>query len=350
MLRLWNWWIDELAKLTVSRRAAPKPWQVMLLHSGDGFDVYVRQGRAASKLGHLDTGVGDGRAQVMVRDLLGRGFDADTTILRLRTSEVVTKRLSLPSGVREMLGPVLRNQIERHAPWPSEQAMFTYREAGSDDDTLSVDMWIVGRKRIEKALAELSELGLKVGVVDAADTIDDSPGFNFLGGTEIELNHPRARVRRVLSTVGALALAGCVGTASYAYYLGRERDALEMTIARELNAAVAAYTPEAARARRLRELVELRRRHSPSIAITLEMLSRALPDSAYLERLELRGNELIVSGRAENVPILIGALEETAHFENVRFAAPTTRRDGNAKYEFSLSLRVKPLMTVGRAR
>ncbi len=350
MWRFWDWWIDELAELTVQRRAAPKPWQVMLMHTGDGFDVHVRQGRATSKLGHLDTGATDGRAQVIARDLVDRGLNPDTTFLRLQLSEVVTKRLSLPGGVREMLGPVLRNQIERHAPWPAEQAVFTYREAGTDADRLSVDIWIIGRKRLEKALAELGELGFKIGVVDAADSIDDNPGFNFLGSSEIELKRPRARMRRVLSTAGALTLAGCIASASYAYYLSVERDKLDATIKRELNVAVSAYTPEAAKARRQRELVELRRQRSPSIAITLEMLSRALPDSAYLERLELRGNELTVSGRAENVPMLIGPLEETPHFENVRFAAPTTRREGDAMYEFSLSLRLKALMTVGRAR
>lgn len=350
MSRYWDWWIDELAGLTVPWRAAPKPWQVLLMRSGGGFDVHIRQGRATAKLGHLDTGATDGRAQEIARDLVDRGISTDATFLRLQPSEVVTKRLSLPSGVREMLGPVLRNQIERHAPWPAEHAMFTYREAGADAHTLSVDVWIVGRKPLEKTLAELSELGLKIGVVDAADSIDDNPGFNFLGTGEIELNRPRARVRRVLSAAGALALVGCLGSASYAYYLTLQRDTLDQTMGRELNAAVSAYRPEAAKARRLRELVGLRRQHSPSIAITLEMLSRALPDSAYLERLELRGKELTVSGRAENVPMLIGPLEETPHFENVRFAAPTTRRAGEAMHEFSLTLRLKPLMTVDRVR
>lgn len=346
----WDWWVDELAALTAPRRATLQPWQVLLMRSGDGFDVHFRRGREISRLGHIDPSASDGRAQEIVRDLVGRGISTDTTFLRLQPSEVVTKRLSLPSGVREMLAPVLRNQIERHAPWPAEQAMFTYREAGGDAHTLGVDVWIVGRKRLEKTLEDLSSLGLKIGVVDAASTIDANPGFNFLGASEIELKRPRARMRRVLSTIGAMAVLGCLASASYAYYLSLERNELNQTIRRELNAAASAYTPEAANARRLRELVGLRRQQSPSMAITLEMLSRALPDTAYLERLELRGDELTVTGRAENVPMLIGPLEEMPHFENVRFAAPTTRRAGDTLYEFSLSLRLKALMTVERAR
>jgi general secretion pathway protein L len=302
------------------------------------------------KLGHLDAGVTEGQARIIARDLAARGLSPDATFLRLRFSEVVTKRLSLPIGVHDMLGPVLRNQIERHAPWPAEQAMFTYREAGTDAERLSVDVWIVGRNRVEKTLAELSELGFKIGVVDAADSIDDSPGFNFLGSSEIELKRPKAIMRRVLATAGALALVACLVSASYAYYLGLQRDELDESVRRELNAAMSAGTPEAAKLRRLRELVELHRQRSPSMAVTIEMLSRTLPDTAYLERLEIRGKELTLSGRAENVPVLIGPLEEAPHFENVRFAAPTTRREGDGMYEFSLSLRLKPLMTVGRAR
>jgi general secretion pathway protein L len=348
--RLWDWWVDELAELTVPRRTLLKPWQVILIRSGEGFDIHTRQGAATPKLGHLDAGVTDERARVIARDLVGRGMTPDTTLLRLHSSEVVTKRLSLPAGVHDMLGPVLRNQIERHAPWPAEQAMFTYREAGTDADRLSVDLWIVGRNRLEKNLGELNELGFKIGVVDAADSIDDIPGFNFLGSSEVELKRPRAIMRRVLATAAALALFGCLASVSYAYYLGLQRDELDETVKRELNAAMSASTPEAAKARRLRELVASQRQRAPSMAVTLEMLSRTLPDTAYLERLELRGNELTVSGRAQNVPELIGPLEETPHFEDVRFAAPTTRREGDSIYEFSLSLRLKPLMTVDRAR
>jgi general secretion pathway protein L len=350
IFRLWDWWVDELAELTVPRRAALKPWQAILMRTGEGFEVRVRQGGATAKIGHLDAGVTDERARSIARDLVGRGLTPDTTLLRLHPSEVVTKRLALPIGVQDMLGPVLRNQIERHAPWPAEQAMFTYREAGTDAERLSVDLWIVGRSRLEKTLVELGELGIKIGVVDAADSIDETPGFNFLGSSEVELKRPRAIMRRVLSTTAALALVGCLASASYAYYLGVQRDELDETIKREFNAAMSASTPEAAKARRLRELVALQRQRSPSTAVTLEMLSRTLPDTAYLERLELRGNELTVSGRAKNVPELIGPLEEAPHFEDVRFAAPTTRREGDSIYEFSLSLRLKPLMTVDRAR
>jgi general secretion pathway protein L len=350
--RFMGWWVEELARLFAPQPPAVKPWQAMLLRAGEGFEVHVRQGRGVQLLARLDPDTTAEHARAITADLARRGVSRDTTVLRLAPSEVVATRLSLPAGVRDMLDPVIRNQIERLAPWPADQALFAYCEAETNTETsqIGVDVWIVGRGRLEKIVADLTELGFTTDTVDAAEGITDEPRFNLLGPREDDFQQRRVRIRRVLSTAGALALIGCAASLAYVYYLDKQRDELDRTVSGELRAAMSATTPHAAEARRQRELVLGQRQRSPSMSVTLEMLSRALPDNAYLERIEMRDGVLTFSGRADNVPALIGPLEETQHFENVQFAAPTTRREGDARDEFSLSLRVKPLMSMDRPR
>ena len=54
---------------------------------------------------------------------------AGPVVLRLQPSEVVETRISVPAAAREVMEPILRNQIERLAPWPVEKALFAYEVA-----------------------------------------------------------------------------------------------------------------------------------------------------------------------------------------------------------------------------
>lgn len=348
--RFTGWWIDELTRLFAARPTAVRPWQTMLLRSGVGFEVHLRQGKATQAIGRLDPSTPEEEARGMVAELLRRGGRPETTLLRLAPQEVVTTSLTLPAGVRDMLGPVIRNQLERLAPWPADQALFAFRESAPPESAgqLAVDVWILGRARLESVLSGLGKLGLGVGMVDAGTDVTAAPAFNLLGNGAGEMVERRARTSRALTTAGTMAFVLASAAIGYAYYLGVQRDQLQQTVARELRAALSASTPRAEQARRQRALVLDQRQKAPAMSVALEMLSRALPDNAYLERIEMRNGLMTLSGRAENVPQLIGPLEETSHFANVQFAAPTTRREGEARDEFSLSMRVRPAMTLER--
>ena len=65
-----------------------------------------------------------------------------------------------------------------------------------------------------------------------------------------------------------------------------------------------------------------------------------MPDGASLERLDYREGTLTLSGRAQNAPALIAQIETSPLFTEVKFAAPTTRRDGEDGVQFSVSAKV----------
>jgi general secretion pathway protein L len=63
----------------------------------------------------------------------------------------------------------------------------------------------------------------------------------------------------------------------------------------------------------------------PSPLLVLEALSRLLPDTVWLTEATLDGNEVAVSGMAEDASALIPLVEAAPEFEQVRFQAPSTR-------------------------
>jgi hypothetical protein len=55
------------------------------------------------------------------------------------------------------------------------------------------------------------------------------------------------------------------------------------------------------------------------------VLSRLLPDTVWLTETTLDGNELSISGLAEDASALVPLVEAAPEFEQVRFQAPSTR-------------------------
>jgi len=81
---------------------------------------------------------------------------------------------------------------------------------------------------------------------------------------------------------------------------------------------------------------------SPSAAIVLEALSRALPDTAHLTEFSLQGATLTIAGLTRDAPSLIAPLEHSGSLTDVRFSAPTTRGSDDAHFAFHIVGLVEP--------
>jgi general secretion pathway protein L len=63
----------------------------------------------------------------------------------------------------------------------------------------------------------------------------------------------------------------------------------------------------------------------PAMVQVLEELTRALPDSTFLSRVQIEDGEVNLHGRSQAASELIAILEQLALLEGVRFASPVTR-------------------------
>jgi general secretion pathway protein L len=119
----------------------------------------------------------------------------------------------------------------------------------------------------------------------------------------------------------------------------RGLDALTAQL-QQLQVKSAAALPGQASARRLAWLAGERGRQ-PSMAVVVEALSRALPDDAWLTRLEVEQGTVRLAGNAANASALIGRIEASGHFADVQFSAPTTLADGEGE-SFTITARIVP--------
>jgi general secretion pathway protein L len=338
--RFLAWWSKELSDAIATTARRSRAWKVLFLRGEKGCDVYVRTRDRAELVG--TSGAGGDLPLAELRWRLGRQEIAPTEIvLRLRPGEVVHARLNVPSAAGEVLEPIVRNQIERLAPWPADKALFGYQVTPASDGsaTLDVALAIAGRGLVEGLVSELGAVGLAPGVVDFGTDAAAEPRLNLLAAGGGRGHGPG---RRLLAWVGLACLgalvAGAIGVALLVQQT-RELDALSARL-EEVRAQSAALLPSQMGERRRAWLVA-QKGSQPSMAVVMEALSRALPDDAWLTRLEAEQGVVRLAGNAANAAALIRQIEASGHFTDVKFSAPTTRTEEDNQESFTITGRIE---------
>jgi general secretion pathway protein L len=153
---------------------------------------------------------------------------------------------------------------------------------------------------------------------------------------------PAKKVVSGLNAFLALALAATVTVGGFGLYQVWDR-ALEND---DLEAKIETFKARVDEIRRLnkenlelkqqRERLVRRKLDEPAVMLSIEALSRVLPDSAYLTELEIHGKETRIVGKSNDPTALITKLEDSAQFGDVHFSAPTTREQGEAVGTFTI--------------
>jgi len=85
---------------------------------------------------------------------------------------------------------------------------------------------------------------------------------------------------------------------------------------------------------------------SISSVILIEALSRALPESAYVNEIRLEKESLRIMGLADDAPALLAPLERSKQMTDVHFFAPTARGPDGKLFRFSIEAHVVPRIKI----
>lgn len=285
-----------------------------------------------------------------MRKQLQQYRNGNGVILRLGADNVLLKTLSFPQGTRDVIEPVLRNQMARLAPWPEAETRFGYALLEDDEleagDQLKVDIVATSNSILNEALALAGKLGLKPNLIDYGTAANQTIGITLSNSEDTEISKIRRLIGWTLAALFAVAIAVSLG----GIMLAVPKQALLSELETQISAMTAhgqtARQIEAKNAalRKQQTVLINRKTTHPSIVMALEELSRKLPDTTSLTSFELRGFETRFTGRTTNAASLIALLENSKLFTSVEFSAPTTRENGNNLEIFSIKARSVPGM------
>ena len=336
----------ELRSLVVSRENR----HVVVRHAEPARDAMLRDAQAGNVIAILPPGA---EASVDVSRAAHNSF----VILEFPADKVVMRRITVPAQARKFLGGVIRNQIERLSPWPANGVVYGFAaEAdGGDAAVVEVRILMAARADVDVARQDLAALGLPIDriVARGSDTeaADETPGSVTLWSRLADTSPERHGVVRAIGTGIAASVAVSLLLGSWALLSTASiRDESEEVAARSRvlqrqaqtgrTTASTASIPPAERA-------WLQKETSISSVILIEALSRALPESAYVNEIRLDKESLRITGLADDVPALLAPLERSEHMTDVHFFAPTARGPDGKLFRFSIEAHVEPRIKIG---
>lgn len=341
----YGWWLGALSALLTPQPAVTPPWRILLMRREEGLVVIENTGGKAVSVAILGARHAGPLPPPVATALRAAAQSSAPVVLRLSADEVVERSIQIPKGARDVIEPVLRNQMNRIVPWPPEETRFGYtvtENGPGASDQIGVKVAATTRAVLEAALEEARALGFAPSVVDCA------PRDEFRVGTVLLslAADPRLRLARRLNAGLAAILAICVLTGVAGAYqlwqLGRENTGLEARIA-TVRGRIAEAGNQNAQTTAAREaaaaLIERKATEPPAIRL-IDALSRVLPDNAYLTELEIQAGAARMVGKSDEATALIAAIEAAPEYEDARFAAPTMRQEGGGAESFAVMARV----------
>jgi general secretion pathway protein L len=333
--RFFAWWGGELRALLPGLKDGGGPARQPVLT--------VRQDRwllrASPEAGavSLDTKVSDG-------DLADRmlhaadGMQLSKLALLLPREFVIVRRLELPQMSLAHARQAVELQVDRLSPFKADAVRTATRIAGynAEKGAMLVDVAIVPLLRVRPIEQRLRALGLAPATVDVEGDNGVAQGFDL---REPESAEDLRRTR--LMTLGLAAAAVAIwGVAVYAWGQAGESEI------NRWEARIAELRPAAERSAMLRQELEgmavpIAQANvlDPSATLgVLQQLTRLLPDSVQVLDLKIEGRAVEFSGIASNATDLIGLLEGSDAFKNVKFASPVIRKSETGVERFDITM------------
>jgi general secretion pathway protein L len=337
-----NRWIEVLAALFTNWRALSQTRKSIVVTREEGRFVVRRPGSAANVVfANISPGT---QVPSETAEALRNRFIS----FELAADKVVTRRITVPAQAQEFLPGIVRNQIERLSPWPPAQATYGFSAKPNQDDagTLDVCVLIAARASIDAICDELTASGLPPDriAVRTDTSIKSAPLTLWTRATHAPQRNVQSLPRMIGIGLAAVVLLSAVASLWAVYSansIGAEHD--------EVAERTKVLQRQSQSKRKPQEIASLKpperawalKETSPLAVLVLDDLAHALPDSAYLAEFRLENTTLRIIGQATDAPSLIAALEQSGHFSEVHFFAPTTKGPDGGLYKFYIEARAE---------
>lgn len=276
-----------------------------------------------------------------------RPADGAIAALELPTDRVLERSLMLPALAPADIDQAVRLDVASTSPFAPGQTVYGHAVQRADGERVQVDVAIASRPQVEQALraagfdpASPPEVWVLPVRAEAAAPTRPIVLRGFGEGTRERLAH-RGLVRRavllgvLLAAMAALVVTPTALIRARAQQADRSFAALQQQAAPQL-AEREALMQQFERLQRVERLLGQQLALPP----VLDLLTRTLPDGAWLTALRVEGNKLVLNGQADDAAALVQSLAAQPGAHEVRLASPATRRAGAAKETFIIELRL----------
>ena len=342
-----EWWraqLGELLPVSVRKLFNRRQSEIAITVDGNTVQLSSHAGKADAE---LDLG---GDADIVSAPAMTAFMDDLSGLprrirLSLAPGEFLVRQTVLPNAARPHLAETLRYQLPQITPFSTEHCWFACGEVrgSSTQDTFTAWLLIVPRHKLARVFGAM---GLSAPQspwpCDVMPSSDQTLELVWRAADERAPSRKRLRIAwaaMAMLWIGALMLHvdhkqqvhEQLEQAANALRI----EALEVGRHRDRVAAIQAQSAWLAKEKRT----------AFSTLTMLDLLTQKLDDQTWLQRCELSGKRIVLTGVASSPASLIGELESLPMLNEVRFETAITRDAGNNGNRFKLSAKMAPRNT-----
>ncbi|MDR2153682.1 MAG: PilN domain-containing protein [Burkholderiaceae bacterium] len=264
--------------------------------------------------------------------------------VELPPERALERRLMLPPLAAVDLAQAVQLEIASASPFGVAHTVSGYAAAPARDGVCQVDIAITSRQQVEQTLQQASAAGPppEVWVLPTGAPVGKTLRPIVLQGFG---EHVRRRIARrglglrlallalVLALLGALIVTPTILLQLRVRQAQQSFDAIQRQAAPQI-AEREALMQRVERLQAVAQVLESQLALPP----VLDMLTRAVPDGAWLAQLRVEGDKLILNGNADDAAALVQQLAAQPGVRDVRQSAPSMRPRGAAKETFVIEM------------
>ncbi len=336
---VWRWWRDGLLAWLP---AGIRRWLIgssrrLVIAVDEGECVLLREEAGQDQeLERLDRTSPD--YQVVARWF--RTEKARQLVLRFPAGQALVRTLPLPLAAEKNLRQVAGFEMDRLTPFVADQVYYHARvlQRQPEQRRLRVELTALPRVAVDPVLFQLRQQGLSPDVLDVAGA-----------GSDLNLLPPEQRVRRGLwgQRLRAMVIVASLLLVVVASLLPiwQQRALLLDANARSDRLRAAADQSLALRNQLDRTLqtsnmLAEKKKAAPPRVDLLRELTLILPPDTWVERLQIKGDSLQISGQSARASALVGIIEASDLLDGAGFLSPVTTDPRTGKERFLLGAHI----------
>jgi general secretion pathway protein L len=335
--RFLSWWKQGLLAClpdAIARHLVSSPKRTLIEIRGDEVVVLEEENNNLEELERYPLAAVTKGA---VLSNVGKGT-ANPLVLRLPASIALTKKLVLPLAAEANLRQVVGFEMDRLTPFSVAKVYYAIQVLQRDTRAkrLHIRFTAVPRPHIDDLLKPLAGAGLSPDKVDVAGS---DPEINLLPPNQ----RPRKGQLAQRSREGLLILFIVLLVALGMLPLWQQQRLItdnlmpKVEVAEQQAEEILDLRNELENSLESSRFLVQKRKETPLMVDIMRELTRILPDGTWVERLEIKGNEIQVRGQSSQASALLALVEASELFHNATFGSPITadRRTGQDRFYLS---------------
>ena len=267
-------------------------------------------------------------------------------ILRLSSEQAIKKILYLPAAAKGNIKQVVSFELDKYTPFSTDQVYFALKPLGKEGNgQVKVLLVLTPRDILDAIYLQLNDAGIYPDIVDydeeANNFNEDLDIYNLLPERERPVKN---KIEQTLTWLfGFILLVLVVAVLVFpVWHEAQNVDSLKQQIKQLKKDTEFVQSQQLEIDQIVDETEQLNqvKKNTPALLEIINTLSHLIENDTWMTHLQFKQGRLQLQGQSPTAEALIGVLEASPLFSNVRFVSPLTKDKRTGLERFQISINV----------